>query len=90
MVEHFRAFVKERIGGRAKAMVVTSSREHAVRYHREFQRYIGKRGYTDIGVLVAFSGQVNINGDDPVTEAGLNGFRRPICRSSLTRTRTIC
>jgi type I restriction enzyme R subunit len=72
MVEHFRAFVKERIGGRAKAMVVTSSREHAVRYYREFQRYISKRGYADIGVLVAFSGQVKINGDDPVTEAGLD------------------
>ena len=55
-------------------MVVTSSREQAVRYHREFQRYITKRGYADIGALVAFSGQVKINGDDPVTEAGLNGF----------------
>jgi type I restriction enzyme, R subunit len=74
MVEHFRTFVKDRIGGRAKAMVVTASREHAVRYHREFQKYITKRGYPEIGVLVAISGQVKINGDDPVTEAGLNGF----------------
>jgi type I restriction enzyme, R subunit len=74
MVEHFRAFVKDRIGRRAKAMVVTSSREHAVRYYREFQKYIAKRGYADVGVLVAFSGQVQINGDDPVTEVGLNGF----------------
>jgi type I restriction enzyme R subunit len=74
MVEHFRGFVKDRIGGHAKAMVVTSSREHAVRYYREFERYIAKRGYTDVGVLVAFSGQVKVNGDDPVSEAALNGF----------------
>jgi type I restriction enzyme R subunit len=74
IAEHFRAFVKDRIGGHAKAMVVTSSREHAVRYYREFQKYISRRGYVDIGVLVAFSGQVKINGDYPVTEAGLNGF----------------
>jgi type I restriction enzyme, R subunit len=74
MIEHFRSFVKNRIGGKAKAMVVTSSREHAVRYYREFNRYIEKRRYTDVGVLVAFSGQVKINGDEPVSEAGLNGF----------------
>jgi type I restriction enzyme R subunit len=58
MVEHFRTKVRPRIGGRAKAMVVTSSRLHAVRYHQAFRKYIEEQGYKDIGVLVAFSGVV--------------------------------
>ena len=44
MVEHFRRSVKQRLGGRAKAMVVTSSRLHAVRYKLAFDRYIAKFG----------------------------------------------
>jgi type I restriction enzyme R subunit len=58
MVEHFRGHVRHRLGGRAKAMVVTSSRLHAVRYMRAFQRYIEEQGYSDIRPLVAFSGTV--------------------------------
>jgi type I restriction enzyme R subunit len=40
MVEHFREKIKNLPGGRAKAMVVTSSRLHAVRYKLAFERYI--------------------------------------------------
>ena len=75
MVEHFRAVVAPRIGGKAKAMLVTSSRLHAVRYLQAFRKYIAEQGYQDIGVLVAFSGTVR----DPdieslsYTEVGLNG-----------------
>ncbi len=58
MVEHFRRFVRHRIGGKAKAMLVTSSRLHAVRYKQEFDRYIREKGYDDIKTLVAFSGAV--------------------------------
>ncbi len=58
MVEHFRNSVRRKIGGKAKAMVVTSSRLHAVRYKQAFDKYIADQGYTDIGVLVAFSGTV--------------------------------
>lgn len=61
MIEHFRTFTRHKIGGRAKAMVVTSSRLHAVRYKQEFDRYIKEQGYDDIKTLVAFSGSV----DDP-------------------------
>jgi type I restriction enzyme R subunit len=61
MIEHFRAFTRHKIGGRAKAMVVTGSRLHAVRYKQEFDRYISAKGYDDIKTLVAFSGTV----DDP-------------------------
>jgi type I restriction enzyme R subunit len=73
MVEHFRRSVKQRLGGRAKAMVVTSSRLHAVRYKLAFDEYIAENGYTDIRTLVAFSGRVK----DPdtlkeYTEPGMN------------------
>ncbi|NAS19607.1 DEAD/DEAH box helicase family protein [Clostridium butyricum] len=74
MIEHFRNITKNKIGGRAKAMVVTASRLHAVRYLFEFRRYIKEKGYTDLDVLVAFSGTVN-DPDIPdidFTEEGLN------------------
>ncbi|MCZ7581810.1 MAG: DEAD/DEAH box helicase family protein [Fimbriimonadaceae bacterium] len=58
IVEHFRQFTKHKIGGRAKAMVVTGSRLHAVRYKLAFDKYIRDKGYTDIRSLVAFSGTV--------------------------------
>jgi type I restriction enzyme R subunit len=58
MVEHFYHFTRHKIGGRAKAMVVTPSRLHAVRYKQEFDKYIAKKGYTGIKTLVAFSGTV--------------------------------
>jgi type I restriction enzyme, R subunit len=58
MVEHFRCSVKHRLDGKAKAMVVTSSRLHAVRYKLAFDQYIAENGYTDIRTLVAFSGKV--------------------------------
>jgi type I restriction enzyme R subunit len=57
MVEHFQAVTRHRIGGRAKAMVVTSSRLEAVRYKQSFDRYIQEKGYA-IKTLVAFSGTV--------------------------------
>lgn len=74
MIEHFRSITKNKIGGRAKAMVVTASRLHAVRYLFEFRRYIKERGYTDLDVLVAFSGTVNDPDipDTDFTEEGLN------------------
>ncbi|HET9742348.1 MAG TPA: type I restriction endonuclease [Terriglobales bacterium] len=63
MIEHFRHSVKNRIGGRAKAMVVTASRLHAVRFKMAFDRYIAENGYTDVRPLVSFSGTVR----DPET-----------------------
>lgn len=75
MVEHFRQVVSKKIGGKAKAMVVTSSRLHAVRYKEEFDKYIKEKGYSDIKTIVAFSGKV-IYGNAPegVTEVELNQF----------------
>ncbi|MGA2223363.1 MAG: type I restriction endonuclease [Syntrophobacteraceae bacterium] len=57
IVEHFQATTRHKIGGRAKAMVVTGSRLEAVRYKQRFDRYIREKGYA-IKTLVAFSGTV--------------------------------
>lgn len=76
MVEHFRQVASKKIGGQAKAMVVTGSRLHAVRYYFEFKKYLQEKRYHDIKPLVAFSGKV----EDPdlpkkfYTESELNGF----------------
>lgn len=66
IIEHFESNVKQLLGGRAKAMVVTDSRKAAVRYKAAMDAYIAKMGYTDYTSLVAFSGEV----DDPETGAG--------------------
>lgn len=57
MVEHFHAATQHKVGGRAKAMVVTGSRLEAVRYKQSFDAYIKAKGYA-IKSLVAFSGAV--------------------------------
>lgn len=57
IVEHFHTFTRHKIGGRAKAMVVTDSRLAAVRYKQSFDAYIKRKGYP-IKTLVAFSGIV--------------------------------
>lgn len=59
MLEHFRMHSRHKIGGRAKAMVVTGSRLHAIRYKQEFDRQIAEQGCSEIKTLVAFSGTVN-------------------------------
>lgn len=74
MVEHFRNVTRHKIGGKAKAMVVTSSRLHAVRYKMAFDEYINKKGYDDIKTLVAFTGTVKDGGIE-YTEVGMNGFK---------------
>lgn len=87
IVEHFRRSVLHRIGGRAKAMVVTSSRLHAVRYKLAFDRYLSENGYNDVRPLVAFSGTVR----DPetgivYTEPGMNAdvvTGKPISEAAL-------
>lgn len=74
IVEHFRSSTKHKIGGRAKAMVVTRSRLHAVKYKLEFDKYISEKGYNDVKSLVAFSGTV-VDPDFPdksYTETGMN------------------
>jgi len=74
MVEHFQHFTRHKIGGKAKAMVVTASRLHAVKYKLAFDQYIADKGYQGIKTLVAFSGTVT-DPDTPgveYTETGMN------------------
>lgn len=71
MVEAFRERTRYSIGGKGKAMVVTSSRLAAVRYYQEFKQYIAQKGYDDMDVLVAFSGEVNDDGEK-YTETNMN------------------
>jgi type I restriction enzyme R subunit len=73
MVEHFNLVARHKIGGRAKAMVLTGSRLEAVRYKQRFDTYIKQKGYP-IKTLVAFSGTVQDDKlkDVTYTEEGMN------------------
>ena len=77
IIEHFRTSVMEQLGGQAKAMVITASRDAAVKYQKAFNAYIQRMGYSDIHSLVAFSGKVILE-DDPTkteyTERKMNGI----------------
>jgi type I restriction enzyme R subunit len=77
IVEHFRRVTAKKIGGQGKAMVVTRSRLHAVKYYEAIKGYINEKGYTDCRALVAFSGTVidpELGDEVTYTEAFLNGF----------------
>lgn len=75
MVEHFHEQIQDRIGARAKAMLVTRSRLHAVRYKLAFDRYLKEAGYP-YEALVAFSGTVHDpeRGGLEFTESQMNGY----------------
>ncbi|HEY7698388.1 MAG TPA: DEAD/DEAH box helicase family protein, partial [Vicinamibacteria bacterium] len=70
MVDHFAVKVQGEIGGRAKAMIVTRSRLHAVRYKRALDDYLKEKGHP-WKALVAFSGTVE-DGSERYTESGMN------------------
>jgi type I restriction enzyme, R subunit len=72
MLEHFAAQAQGEIGGKAKAMVVTRSRLHAVRYKLAVDKVLAERGYP-FKALVAFSGTVLDSGQS-YTEYNMNGF----------------
>ena len=78
IVEHFRANIQPLLGGRAKAMVVTSSRKEAVRFKLAMEKYLQEQGpaqgHAAIGVLVAFSGEVDDaeSGPDAFSEWNMN------------------
>ena len=73
VVNHFKSSSAAKINGHAKAMVVTSSRLHAVRFKQALDRYIKDSETTGVNTLVAFSGTVNDQGDE-FTESNMNGF----------------
>lgn len=65
IVETFRNVTRTKIRGKGKMMVVTASRIATVRYYHEIKRYMQKKGYDDIEVLVAFSGAISDPADGP-------------------------
>lgn len=75
IIEHFRTTVMSELGGMAKAMVITASRQSAVKYRQALEDYINRKGYKDIRALVAFSGKVTLPDDEKeYTESSINGF----------------
>ncbi|WP_426367179.1 type I restriction endonuclease subunit R [Streptomyces sp. E-08] len=76
IVEHFVSHTRGRLGGRAKSMVVTASRQSAVDMARAIKSYLKDRDYDtkypDLGVLVAFSGSLTVGGHE-TTESKENG-----------------
>jgi len=74
VVDHFHEQVigLGRIGGEARAMVVTSGIERAIQYYHAIQEYLIERR-SPYRAIVAFSGEHEYGGTK-VTEASLNGF----------------
>lgn len=71
IAEKIREITLHKINGKAKAMIVSPSRAHAVRYFFALKEYCKKKGYSNIKPLVAFSGIVSYDGEE-YTESKLN------------------
>lgn len=74
MLDHFVASTYHKIGQKAKAMVITRSRLHAVLYKKEFDKMISSEGYP-FKTLVAYTGVINHQGKE-ITENSLNDIPR--------------
>ncbi|MBA2284267.1 MAG: type I restriction endonuclease subunit R [Ktedonobacteraceae bacterium] len=72
IAEHFHSQVSGRIHHKAKAMIVTASRLHAVRYYQAIRRALEEKGYP-YKVLVAFSGKV-LDGAITYEESRMNSI----------------
>lgn len=73
IVEHFLRHIADELDGNAKAMVVTQSRIQALKYYQGIKKYIEEKKYQGIKALIAFSGELNDDGE-VYTEAQINGF----------------
>lgn len=71
MVEKFREITLKKIDSRAKAMIVSPSRLHAVKYFMLIKDYCKRKGYTEIKPMVAFSGSIDYQAEE-FTESKLN------------------
>ncbi|HEC1576810.1 TPA: type I restriction endonuclease subunit R [Campylobacter upsaliensis] len=83
MIEHFFQNICKKIGKKAKAMVVTSSRENAVKYYLFFKKYLQKN-HPEYQALVAFSGDKEINGES-YSEVRLNGFSEAMLKDEFKK-----
>lgn len=76
MVDHFheQVIAKGKIGGQARAMVVTSSIPRCIEYYYAINKCLSER-HSPYKTIIAFSGEHEYNGQEPpLTSAGLNGF----------------
>ncbi|EAL5620672.1 type I restriction endonuclease subunit R [Campylobacter upsaliensis] len=83
MIEHFFQNICKKIGEKAKAMIVTSSRENAVKYYLFFREYLQKN-HPEYQALVAFSGDKEINGES-YSEVRLNGFSEAMLKDEFKK-----
>lgn len=76
IIEHFREHIANFLDGNAKAMVVTDSREAAVRYKLEFDKYIKSHNIENIHALVAFTGKLKLKetNEREYSEPNMNGM----------------
>jgi type I restriction enzyme R subunit len=74
MVDHFhdQVLAQNKVGGKARAMVVTNGIERAIQYFTAFRSYLAERK-SPYQAIVAFSGEHEVHGKKE-TEATLNGF----------------
>lgn len=71
IVEQFRQVTLSKMNGKAKAMLVSPSRWHAVKYYQMIKKYCKEKGYEDVLPMIAFSGSINIDGEE-YTETKIN------------------
>jgi len=74
MIDHFhdQVVTRGKIGGKARAMVITNGIERAIQYFHAFHNYLKERK-SPYQAIVAFSGEHEYGGQK-ITEASLNGF----------------
>ena len=76
MVEHFheQVIAKKKLGGKARAMVVTASIPRCIEYYYAINKCLADR-HSPYKTIVAFSGEHKYNGQEPaLTSAAMNGF----------------
>ncbi|MEV6890923.1 type I restriction endonuclease [Kribbella sp. NPDC051137] len=86
ILRHFQANTRRQMGSRAKAMVVTRSRESAVRMYQALRQKIDDLSIADPGLLVAFSGNLTVDGVE-YTEPGINGLSESELPEAFAYTR---
>ncbi|MFD9162561.1 type I restriction endonuclease subunit R [Streptomyces sp. NPDC059558] len=94
VIDHFATHGRRRLGGRAKAMVVTRSRKAAYEMHKHLIQSAKDLDCEDLGILVAFSGELEVEREIEgevkkvkVSEAELNGFAEKELPDAFAYTR---
>ncbi len=89
IADHFHTSVRHKIDGLAKAMIVTSSREAAVKYRLAYDKYVQQQGYEGMDAYVAFSGTVKLDTGGEHTEYSMNGITETELRDAFRKSETV-